>query len=230
MKRSKLIPSICIVVGIVAASFVLMDIENGFEINAASSNVNSIAVINTSRGTIKVELYETKMPITTDNFIKLVNDGFYDGMIFYRISDGFMIQAGRYYSDGSQAFSPYGTIDLEIHPDVRHVDGAISMARSTDPNSASSEFFICDGSQPFLDGGYAAFGVVTEGIEVVRTIADQPHDNSNPAGGGKPLEDIIIYSITIEGNDIKENDIPAFEFVFLVIAVASIILIRRKKK
>ncbi len=168
---------------------------------------NSVAVIDTSMGTIKIELYEDKIPITTENFIKLVNEGFYDGMIFYRISDGFMIQAGRYYPDGSQKFSPYGTIKFETHPDVKHVDGAISMARGTDLDSASAEFFICDGEQRSLDDdflqqygqrGYAAFGVVIEGIEVVRTIADQPHDHAHPAGGGKPLEDIVINSITIE--------------------------------
>lgn len=158
---------------------------------------NPIAVIDTSMGLIKIELFKDKMPITSDNFIALANDGFYDGMNFYRVSDGFMIQAGRYYPDGSQNFSPYGNIEFETHQDVQHVDGAISMARGTELNSASAEFFICDGAQPLLDGQYAAFGVVIEGIEVVRAIADQPHDNSNPYGGGKPLEDIIINSITI---------------------------------
>jgi cyclophilin family peptidyl-prolyl cis-trans isomerase len=167
---------------------------------------NHIAEVETSMGTMIIELFEDKMPTTTENFIQLVNEGFYDGMIFYRISDGFMIQAGRYYPDGSQKSSPYGTIEFETHPDVKHVDGAISMARATELDSASAEFFICDGAQQGLDDdylqqyglrGYAAFGVVTEGIEVVRTIADQPHDNAHPAGGGKPLTDIIIHSITI---------------------------------
>jgi len=161
---------------------------------------NRLAIIDTSKGIIKIELFEDKLPKTTENFIKLATDGFYDGLIFHRVKDDFMIQAGRYTPDGSQKTSPYGTIEFETHPDVQHVDGAISMARGTDPNSASAEFFICDEAQHFLDGQYAAFGVVIEGLEVVQEIASTPHDGSlepNP-GGGKPLEDIIINSITIE--------------------------------
>jgi len=92
----------------------------------------------------------------------------------------------------------HGTIEFETHEDVKHVDGAISMASTGAQVGGSGEFFICDGEQSFLDGNYAPFGIVIEGIEVVREIAAQPHDNSNPAGGGVPLEDIIINSITIE--------------------------------
>lgn len=170
---------------------------------------NRLAIIDTSKGTIKIELFEDKLPKTTENFIKLATDGFYDGLIFHRVKDDFMIQAGRYTPDGSQKTSPYGTIEFETDPDVKHVDGTISMARPTDINGASAEFFICDGVQRSLDDdyaqqygyrGYAAFGVVIEGLEVVREIASAPHDGSlepNP-GGGKPLEDIIINSITIE--------------------------------
>ncbi len=161
---------------------------------------NQLAIIDTSEGTIKIKLFEDKLPITTENFIKLATDGFYDGLIFHRVKDDFMIQAGRYTPDGSQKTSPYGTIEFETHPDVQHVDGAISMARGTDLNSASAEFFICDGAQHLLDEQYAAFGVVIEGLEVVEEIASTPHDESlEPSpGGGKPLEDIIINSITIE--------------------------------
>jgi len=160
---------------------------------------NPIATINTSKGIIQVELFEDKVPNTCENFIKLVNDGFYDGMIFHRISDDFMIQSGLMYPDGTTKQSPYGTIDLEINPEVRHVDGAISMARTNDPNSATSQFFICDGPQSLLDDSYAVFGVTIDGINVVRDIADDPHDQSlEPSpGGGRPLEDIIINSITI---------------------------------
>jgi len=159
---------------------------------------NPIAVIDTSKGTIKVELYEDKVPTTVQNFVKLANDGFYDGMIFHRIMNDFMIQAGRYFPDGSQEQSPYGNIEFETHEDVKHVDGAISMASTGAKVGGSSEFFICDGAQSGLDGNYAAFGVVIEGIDVVRDIADEAHDNSSPAGGGKPDEDILINSITIE--------------------------------
>ena len=148
-------------------------------------------------GVIKVELYQDKMPITCNNFIKLADDGFYDGMIFYRIQDDFMIQAGRYFPDGSEDFSSYDNIVFE-ESDVKHVDGAISMASTGAKVGGSSEFFICDGKQTLLDGSYAAFGSTIEGIEVVRNIASQPHDGSNPAGGGKPFTNIIINSIVIE--------------------------------
>ncbi|MBU1941595.1 MAG: peptidylprolyl isomerase, partial [Candidatus Thermoplasmatota archaeon] len=159
---------------------------------------NPIAVFDTSKGVFKVELFQDKVPKTCNNFIKLVNDGFYDGMIFYRIMDDFMIQAGRYLADGSEKSSPYGNIDFESDPTVRHVDGAISMASTGVGVGGSAEFFICDGPQSFLDDNYAAFGVVIEGMDVVRDIADEPQDNSSPAGGGKPYTDIIINSITIE--------------------------------
>ena len=168
---------------------------------------NPIAVFDTTMGTFKVELFEDKVPNTVANFVKLVNDGFYDGMNFYRISEGFMIQAGRYFPDDSESQSPYGTIDFEANPEVLHVDGAISMARSSDINSASAEFFICDGAQRSLDDdylqqygqrGYTAFGVTIEGLDVVHEIAAQPNDGAHPAGGGKPYEDIIINSIVIE--------------------------------
>jgi len=163
-----------------------------------SNNVstNPIAIIDTSMGIIKVELYEDKMPITTENFIKLAKDGFYNGMIFHRIKANFMIQTGGYLPDGSQKSSPYGNIQFETS-DVKHVDGAISMASTGAKVGGSAQFFICDGAQSFLDGNYAVFGVTIEGIDIVRTIAAQPHADSGD-GTGKPTTDIIINSITIE--------------------------------
>ena len=158
---------------------------------------NPIAVIDTSLGVIKVELNQDEMPITCNNFIKLVNDGFYDGMIFYRIMDDFMIQAGRFFADGSEDFSEYGNIVFE-ESDLKHVDGAISKSSTGVKVGGSSEFFICDGEQSLLDGSYAAFGVTIEGFDVLRNMASQPHDSSSSAGGGKPYTDIIINSIIIE--------------------------------
>jgi peptidyl-prolyl cis-trans isomerase A (cyclophilin A) len=171
--------------------------DNNIDESENENRDNPVAIFDTTKGTFKVELYIDKTPITCNNFINLVNNDFYDGLIFHRISDDFMIQGGAYYPDGFYKESPYGTIDLEIHTDARHIDGAISMARANDPNSATSQFFICDGAQQFLDDNYAVFGEVIEGIEVIRDIADEPHDNSSPAGGGKPDTDIIINSITI---------------------------------
>jgi cyclophilin family peptidyl-prolyl cis-trans isomerase len=205
---------------------------------------NPTAIIDTSKGIIKIELYLDKVPITVGNFVKLAEDGFYDGMIFHRIKDDFMIQAGNTFPDGSTASSPYGPIDLEIHEDARHIDGAISMARTSDPNSATSQFFICDKAQNFLDDNYAVFGVTIEGIEVVRDIADDEHDNSSPAGGGKPLEDIIINTITIEGyqealqnladqkNQVTDgtDESPGFELILLLFTIVLIFIINKKKR
>jgi cyclophilin family peptidyl-prolyl cis-trans isomerase len=163
------------------------------------SRNNPIVVIDTTMGTMSLELFEDKVPITVANFVKLANDGFYEGLIFHRVKDDFMIQAGLQTVDGTIKTSPYDPINLETHPSVTHEDGAISMARTNDPNSATAQFFICDGAQNFLDGSYGAFGVVINGIQVVRDIAAIDHDGSlepNP-GGGKPLTDIIINSIII---------------------------------
>ncbi|KYK20269.1 hypothetical protein AYK21_01540 [Thermoplasmatales archaeon SG8-52-2] len=157
---------------------------------------NSVALFDTSKGTFAVELYNDKMPITCDNFINIANTEFYDGMIFHRISDNFMIQAGNTFPDGTTKESPFENIIFEVS-DVKHLDGTISMASTGAGVGGSSQFFICDGPQSFLDGNYAAFGKTIFGMNVVRDIADDEHDNSNPAGGGKPLKDIIINSITI---------------------------------
>jgi peptidyl-prolyl cis-trans isomerase A (cyclophilin A) len=160
---------------------------------------NPIAVIDTTKGIIKVELYQDKAPKTCQNFIKLVNDGFYDGMIFHRVMDDFMIQAGNTYPDGSTAQSPYGNIEFESSEDLSHTDGAISMASTGAGVGGSAQFFICDGAQPTLDGSYAVFGQTIEGFDVIRDIADEPHDGSyGSVGGGRPNTDIIINSITIE--------------------------------
>ena len=111
---------------------------------------NPVALFDTSFGTFKIELYQDKMPGTVNNFIKLVNDGFYNGLIFHRIGDNFMIQGGGYYSNNTHKTSPYGNIQFETS-DVKHVDGAISMASTGAKVGGAAEFFICDGAQTFLD-------------------------------------------------------------------------------
>ena len=126
-------------------------------------------------GKITVKLEREKAPITVDNFIKLVNEKFYDGLTFHRIISGFMIQGGDPNGDGT------GGSDEEIKGEflingfkntISHKRGVISMARAQDPNSASSQFFIMHKDGPFLDGSYAAFGHVTEGIEIVDKICE----------------------------------------------------------
>ncbi|MDM7999817.1 MAG: peptidylprolyl isomerase [Dehalococcoidia bacterium] len=152
---------------------------------------NRIAVLQTSMGTIRIELYEDKVPITTANFIKLAESGFHDGLIFHRVIDDFVIQTGDPLGDGTGGSGE--TIRLETHRSLGHVDGAVGMARSSDPNSASSQFYICDGPQHHLDGKYAVFGQVVEGTDVVRAIAAVPVDGSN-----KPTQDVVMTRVTIQ--------------------------------
>jgi cyclophilin family peptidyl-prolyl cis-trans isomerase len=124
-----------------------------------------------------------------------VNDGFYDGVIFHRVMDDFMIQAGNTMPDGTTKESPYGQIS-KFEGSLNHEDGTISMASTGAGVPGEAQFFICDGAQPGLDGSYAAFGKTIYGIEVVRDIADEPQDGSyGSVGGGKPLNDIIIEKI-----------------------------------
>jgi peptidyl-prolyl cis-trans isomerase A (cyclophilin A) len=187
---------VLIVIVIAAGAYaVLRNSSSNTPKNNGTSTGNPIAVFDTTLGTFKVELYKDKMPTTVNNFVKLVNAGFYNGLIFHRIGANFMIQGGAYYPNGTMKSSPYGNIPFETS-DVKHVDGAISMASTGAKVGGSSQFFICDGTQTALDGNYAAFGVTIEGLDVVRSIAAQPHPDSGD-GTGKPTTDIIINSITI---------------------------------
>ncbi|OGD31393.1 hypothetical protein A3C91_01475 [Candidatus Azambacteria bacterium RIFCSPHIGHO2_02_FULL_52_12] len=143
------------------------------------------AVIETSKGTITVKLRPDAAPKTVQNFLGLVNKKFYDGLTFHRVEPGFVIQGGDPKGDGTGGSGV--SIPLEIkckdgtmteggvapsscEPLLKHADGAIAMARTNDPNSATSQFYITNGAQAFLDRNYAVFGYVTEGMDVVRTI------------------------------------------------------------
>ncbi|WP_434425709.1 peptidylprolyl isomerase [Nannocystis pusilla] len=129
--------------------------------------------ISTTLGDMVVQLDAVNAPITTANFVHYVETGFYDGTIFHRVIDGFVIQGGGLLPDlSSKPTDP--PIPLEVSPALTHVDGAISMARTNDPNSATSQFYICDGPQDFLDGQYAAFGVLVEGFERPRRHLRRP--------------------------------------------------------
>jgi cyclophilin family peptidyl-prolyl cis-trans isomerase len=126
--------------------------------------------IETEKGTIKFALYEADAPITTANFVKLAQSGFYDGLTFHRIVPDFVIQGGC--PDGNGTGSSDEKIPLEVHPELLHDDaGVVAMARSQSPNSASCQFYITLGAHSHLDGSYAVFGRVTEGLDVVKTIA-----------------------------------------------------------
>lgn len=143
-------------------------------------------------GTIKVELYADIAPITVTNFINLAQEGFYDGLTFHRIISGFMIQGGD--PEGTGMGGSDKTIKGEfssngVENSLSHKRGVISMARSSDPDSASSQFFIMHQDSPYLDGEYAAFGEVTEGIEIVDKICeDTPvlDDNGTVEPGKQP--------------------------------------------
>ena len=150
-------------------------------------------------GDIKVELDADTAPITVTNFVKLAQEGFYDGLTFWRIIDGFMMQGGDPKGNGTGGSGE--TIKGEftsngVKNDISHVRGIISMARSTDPDSASSQFFIVQSDSTFLDGDYAAFGKVTEGMDIVDEICK----NANPTddnGTIKADEQPVIDSIQI---------------------------------
>ena len=151
-------------------------------------------------GAITLELDGDSAPLTVANFVKLAKDGFYDGLTFHRIMDGFMMQGGDPKGNGTGGSEE--TIPGEFSANgydnpISHTRGTISMARAQDPNSASSQFFICQADSTFLDGNYAAFGHVTEGMDVVDAIcADaQPTDDN---GTIPPEAQPIINSITIQ--------------------------------
>ena len=145
---------------------------------------------------IKAELYPDIAPISVNNFISLINKNFYDGLIFHRVIRGFMIQGGD--PEGTGMGDPGYSIKGEfaangIENNLKHTEGVLSMARSMMPNSAGSQFFIMHKDAPHLDGSYAAFGKVIEGMENVNKIAETPTDYSD-----RPLEDQRIKSVTVE--------------------------------
>lgn len=147
-------------------------------------------------GTIEVELYKDIAPITVDNFIKLANKGFYNGLTFHRVIKGFMIQGGcpKGNGTGGPGYQIKGEFASNgFNNTLKHTRGVISMARAMDPNSAGSQFFIMHQDAPHLDGQYASFGKVIKGIEIVDAIASVEANFYD-----MPLEKVIIKKISIE--------------------------------
>lgn len=145
---------------------------------------------------MKIELYPEIAPESVRNFVYLINKGFYNGLIFHRVIAGFMIQGGcpRGVGTGGPGYSIKGEFSRNgFKNDLKHTRGVLSMARSMLPNSAGSQFFIMHKDSPHLDGSYAAFGKVIEGIEVVDKIATVATDYND-----KPLNNIIIKSVEVE--------------------------------
>ena len=153
-----------------------------------------VTVIETNMGTMVLKFRPDKAPGHVDNFVKLAEQGFYDGLAFHRIIDGFMIQGG----------CPLGTgtgdagykIKAEFN-DIQHVPGVMSMARSSDPDSAGCQFFICTGMHTHLDGQYTAFGELVEGMDVLEKIGKVPIGAND-----KPVEPVIMNKVAIEEREI----------------------------
>lgn len=146
-------------------------------------------------GVMAGELYEDIAPLTVENFEKLANEEFYDGLTFHRVIPGFMIQGGCPLGNGTGG--PGYTIKGEfsangVQNDLKHTTGVLSMARAMDPNSAGSQFFIMVADAPHLDGQYAAFGKITEGMENAQQIVSVPRDWMD-----KPREAVVIKSIRV---------------------------------
>lgn len=161
------------------------------------ANTNPIVTMEMENGNlIKIELYPEIAPNTVKNFISLVNKNFYDGLIFHRVIRGFMIQGGD--PEGTGMGGPGYSIKGEFaynnfENNLKHTAGVISMARSQMPNSAGSQFFIMHKDSPHLDGSYAAFGKVIEGMDVVNAIADEKTDYSD-----RPSTPQVMKKVTVE--------------------------------
>lgn len=159
---------------------------------------NPIVTITMQSGdTIKLELYPEAAPISVNNFISLINKKFYDGLIFHRVIRGFMIQGGC--PDGTGMGGPGYSIKGEfsqngVANDLKHTAGVLSMARSMHPDSAGSQFFIMHKAAPHLDGQYAAFGKVIEGMDVVNRIAEVSTDSYSD----RPYENQVMESVTVD--------------------------------
>ena len=158
---------------------------------------NPIVTITMENGDVmKAELYPEIAPVSVNNFISLIQKKYYDGLIFHRVIRGFMIQGGC--PDGTGMGGPGYTIPGEFNQngfknDLKHTEGVLSMARAMHPDSAGSQFFIMHKTSPHLDGAYAAFGKITEGMDIVNKIAETPTNFSD-----RPLDEQKIKSMTVD--------------------------------
>ena len=206
---------------------------------------------NDIEGEIVLELFLNWAPITVTNFVDLVNQSFYDGIFFHRVIDDFVIQAGDptctaigAYPVSDPSCGSNGSdenIPFEANANLTHINGAVGMARSVEPDSASSQFYICDGAQHGLDNGnrsqeddpgYAVFGVVREGMDIVQAAAQVPTSN-DPLN--RPLYELHINSITlkefvtIEVEETTSNTtIPSINFSLTLLSIGLLTVLRRK--
>jgi peptidyl-prolyl cis-trans isomerase B (cyclophilin B) len=155
-------------------------------------NLQATAVLETSAGSMTLEFFPDKAPGHVKNFLELAEKGFYDGTVFHRVIPGFMIQGGC--PLGSGTGGPGYTIKAEFN-DVHHARGVLSMARSSNPDSAGSQFFICHGDAGFLDRQYTAFGRLIEGEDTLDKIAKAP--NKRGGEGSSPMKPVKIERVTV---------------------------------
>ena len=151
---------------------------------------NRIAKFETSMGEFQIELFEDRAPITTGNFVDLVQKEFYDGLIFHRVIGGFMIQGGC--PDGTGTGGPGYTIDDEFHPDLGHSEAGVLSMANAGPNTGGSQFFITLAETSWLDGRHAVMGQVIEGLDVVQSIGKVPAGRHD-----RPDEDVTINRVTV---------------------------------
>ncbi|MBO6305616.1 MAG: peptidylprolyl isomerase [Selenomonadaceae bacterium] len=156
--------------------------------------MNRIAVFETNMGNFEIELFEDKAPKTTKNFIDLAEKGFYDGLIFHRVIDGFMIQGGD--PEGTGMGGPGYTIKDEFHKDLKHnSEGILSMANAG-PDTGGSQFFITLDKTPWLDGHHAVFGKVIKGMDVVKKIGKVKTGYND-----RPVDKVVMQKVSIKANE-----------------------------
>ena len=182
---------LCVILG--AGAFFVANM-NGDSVSAkekGAKNMNRIAVFETNMGTFEIELFEDKAPNTAKNFIDLAQKGFYNGLIFHRVIDGFMIQGGD--PEGTGMGGPGYNIKDEFHKDLKHSsEGILSMANAG-PNTGGSQFFITLDKTPWLDGHHAVFGKVIKGMDVVKKIG-----RTKTGFNDRPVKDVIMEKVTIK--------------------------------
>jgi peptidyl-prolyl cis-trans isomerase A (cyclophilin A) len=160
------------------------------EAQTPTNQKNRIAVFDTNQGQFSVELFEDKAPITTKNFITLVEKGFYNGLIFHRVIDNFMIQGGD--PEGNGTGGPGYTIPDEFNRDLQHDSAGVLSMANAGPNTGGSQFFITLVKTPWLDGKHAVFGKVVDGLDIVKKIG-----KVKTGANDKPVEDVVINQIII---------------------------------
>ncbi len=152
---------------------------------------NRTALFETTHGDFRVELFEARAPITTANFVELIEKGFYNDIVFHRVIDGFMIQGGC--PQGTGTGGPGYKIKDEFHPELRHTEEGILSMANAGPNTGGSQFFVTLAATPWLDGKHAVFGKVVDGMDVVRAIGKVPTGR-----GDRPNEPVVMKKVTLE--------------------------------